>query len=201
MLGREGGVRRAREHAAAAGRVDAADGPLQQPPAPEVDRDVERRRHPVVHRQRRLGQLFDGGLQLREHAGCQRPWWQRAAPPLRLAEVGGADTGQPGGEHPVADVPLLQPVELGFQSVGHRLLPVGDPYAEPAPQEGPRRVLQEGEQVRQRHVVGAGGERSGQEGRCRQPVPSGRAGAVERAGVEAEGAPPEKLRASKGWSG
>ena len=138
-----------------------------------------------------LGGRRHQGLDVLQHGGEQPvaecAGWQVAAAPLGLPTAVKVAAREPVGQHPVPDRPRGEAIRRDRQRVGWRLVPREQRQPHPLGEEPLDRVLQERDQVVERHEAGrCAGERGGEERwRC-GPRPGGGAGPGQLGPVEAE---------------
>ena len=127
--------------------VHARDGAAQAAPAAEVDVDVDGARRGVAGLEagggERLG-VADEGV---EQPPAEAAGREHAAAPLALLDGVDRQPGEQVAQHPVADAPLLQRVELDGQRVVEVVLLLRQGQVEPAAHEATHRVAEEGEEL------------------------------------------------------
>ncbi len=167
--------------------VEVGDGAAQAPATAQVDVDVHRGHGPSLgHRRGDLGQRCRLVDELAGEPPAELARWEHAAAPLLAEGLLTSAAEHQVAQHPVADAPLHQAVELDGQAVGDLLALVDQDDLEPLAEELLDGVLEEGDQGRELDVTASRGQLEvGQRGRCR-PRPGSRPGACERCGVERE---------------
>jgi hypothetical protein len=183
VLGRDSGERRHLHRVAA----DAADGARQRAAVRQPEAHVDRGRRSAAHE--RLGLIGDA-LDLREEPVddglAEDPGRQVARGDLGQADRARLRTLDVGVEHPLADVPLFEMVELDRQRIVDLGRPVAQAQLEAPAQERAHRVLDEPDEVVEldRRLL-EGGQRSGRNGGRVGPLVREVTGAVEGDAVEA----------------
>ncbi len=121
----------ARDHVA----VDSAHSAGEPTPVSEIDHGVDGGGPAAVHGRACRNKTFHRIGDIVERALTERIRRKRPAAPLRSPEVGRGNTSEAVFEHPVAEVPSGQRVEIDVERVGGAFVEFGNPDAEPLPQE------------------------------------------------------------------